>query len=271
MEVEDFTEETPASATVGYPVAAAGPDEWVALPKRERFWPWVLGLVMMIALLIILNSGLFEIHQIIVKGNRKLSDEAIILTAGISKRQSLWRLNRSSLTTALLGHPLIADVKLNFLYPDRLVIAIRERHPVCRIGRGNREWIIGNDLVVLGNGPEENQLQLPEVTGLGNLRLKPRMPLNQTGLNSILQLIAFSPRQLGGTIRRIDLGSKTVLIEAFGNRELVTVLLGDFNRIGEKTALLRAVLARNQTGAIIGIDLRVPGVSTVTTSMNIIP
>jgi cell division protein FtsQ len=113
------------------------------------------------------NSLGFRIAQISITGEKEVSREEILTTAGVTGRASLLFLDADAARSELLKNPWIGDAALLKLYPDRLQITITERLAFALWQKDGRVSVIAADGTVLEPFVENRYLNLPLVVGPG--------------------------------------------------------------------------------------------------------
>ena len=111
------------------------------------------------------NSLGFRIAAISLTGEKEVSREEILTTAGVTGRASLLFLDADAARTRLLANPWIADAAVLKLYPNRLQITITERHAFALWQKDGRVSVIAADGTVLEPFVENRYLGLPLVVG----------------------------------------------------------------------------------------------------------
>jgi cell division protein FtsQ len=111
------------------------------------------------------NSLGFRIAAISLTGEKEVSREEVLTTAGVTGRASLLFLDADAARTRLLANPWIADAAVLKLYPDRLQITITERHAFALWQKDGRISVIAADGTVLEPFVENRYLGLPLVVG----------------------------------------------------------------------------------------------------------
>lgn len=230
------------------------------------FAVWFGLLIALLGSLVALNSSYFTIRQVVVEGNYTVTAEAIILASRITRHQNLLTLNLPKTIAAIERLPYIASAKIIKHFPNRLVIKVRERKPICLLKQGKFYYVLGNDFTMMGIAATKSNAWLPVVTGVPISKARNRFPLTKAQVEVVRELIKLASRKNHWKVCRIDLNRSLLVMEIPGNQRPVTVLLGDSSRIKEKVTQIQAVLAGNRFGEIISIDLRLPGISTITTS-----
>ena len=113
------------------------------------------------------NSLGFRIAAISLSGEKEVSREEILTTAGVTGRASLLFLDADAARTRLMANPWIGDAAVLKLYPDRLQITITERQAFALWQKDGRVSVIAADGTVLEPFVERRYLGLPLVVGRG--------------------------------------------------------------------------------------------------------
>ncbi len=111
------------------------------------------------------NALGFRIAAISISGEKEVSREEVLTTAGVTGRASLLFLDADAARQRLLANPWIADAAVLKLYPDRLQITITERHAFALWQKNGRLSVIAADGTVLEPFVENRYLSLPLVVG----------------------------------------------------------------------------------------------------------
>lgn len=113
------------------------------------------------------NSLGFRIAEISLSGEKEVSREEILTTAGVTGRASLLFLDADAARARLMANPWIADTAVLKLYPSRLQITITERQAFALWQKNGRVSVIAADGTVLEPFVERRYLALPLVVGRG--------------------------------------------------------------------------------------------------------
>jgi cell division protein FtsQ len=107
------------------------------------------------------------IGTVTISGISELSEGQILAYVGIKARNSLPYLDAVSIRQRLLLVPLVKDVEVRKLYPDRLSIAIVERQPFGLWQKDGRILIISSDGMPIDSLHDEKYANLPLLVGDG--------------------------------------------------------------------------------------------------------
>ncbi|HTZ03569.1 MAG TPA: cell division protein FtsQ/DivIB [Xanthobacteraceae bacterium] len=113
------------------------------------------------------NSLGFRIDAISLTGEKEVSREEILTTAGVTGNASLLFLDADAARVRLMADPWIADAAVLKLYPDRLQISITERRAFALWQKDGHVNVIAADGTVLEPYVEDRYLGLPLVVGDG--------------------------------------------------------------------------------------------------------
>jgi cell division protein FtsQ len=113
------------------------------------------------------NLAGFRITSIALAGQRRLSREDVLTTAGITGRSSLLFLDASEARARLKANPWIADATVLKLYPGRLHIAVTERDAFALWQRDGKVEVIADDGAVVEPYAGQYFAKLPLVVGIG--------------------------------------------------------------------------------------------------------
>ncbi len=109
----------------------------------------------------------FRIAAISLTGQKEVSREEVLTTAGVTGRASLLFFDADAARARLMANPWIADAAVLKLYPDRLQISITERQAFALWQKNGQLNVIAADGTVLEPFVEDRYLTLPLVVGAG--------------------------------------------------------------------------------------------------------
>ncbi len=113
------------------------------------------------------NAVGFNIATVALTGQKHLSREEILATAGVTGRASLLFLDVADARARLLTNPWIAEATVQKLLPDRLAITITEREAFALWQKSGRVGVIAGDGTVLEPYVMQRYMTLPLVVGTG--------------------------------------------------------------------------------------------------------
>jgi cell division protein FtsQ len=113
------------------------------------------------------NAAGFNIAAVALTGQKHLSREEILATAGVTGRASLLFFDVADARARLLTNPWIAEATVQKLLPDRLVITVSEREAFALWQKAGRVGVIAGDGTVLEPYVLRRYANLPFVVGVG--------------------------------------------------------------------------------------------------------
>ncbi len=241
-------------------------DKYQAAPNFES-----LFLVVFIFLigLIFLNSEFFGVNKVLIQGNQTLSTEDILRNTNLSLDQNIFQINYRELRKMILRNPKIYSVQTYYQLPNRVVIRIRERRPLCLLLYLGNLLIIGEDTVVMGIKDENEPIKLPVVTGIELNRLQIGDTIKDPQFKIALEILQLAGGNLRIMLGEIDVKNYLLYIDLPNAHHTLKVELGNADQLEEKISKnLRSILSHTEPDELSKIDLR--AVSFPTTIKNIV-
>ncbi len=109
----------------------------------------------------------FGIDVVTIHGARELHENEIMQAAGLNARNSLVFLDVAQVRERLKQVPLVAEVAVRKLYPDRLMIDITERTPFALWQKDGVVMVIAADGTPIQEVDDARFVELPFVAGVG--------------------------------------------------------------------------------------------------------
>ncbi len=202
----------------------------------RRLWPWLLGAALAAAGAFALHSPWLSVHDIEIVGAVNADPAPRIAAAGVGEGAILVWVDTGDVARSVAEDPWVADVHVDRVWPDRLVVEVLERHPVAWI-EGTTTWML-----VASDG---TVLEVAEAPGGGQLRAVLAFPDLERGdqptdatWSEIVALATTLRDDFGGTMT-VELRGTELWSEVFGH----PVRLGYPIDLADKARTLRAMLA----------------------------
>jgi cell division protein FtsQ len=197
------------------------------------------------------NTAGFRVTKLALSGQRQMTREEILATAGVTGRSSLLFLDVEAARAKLKANPWIADATILKLYPDRLQIVVTEREAFALWQKDGRASVIARDGTVLEPYVARRYAQLPMVVGAGA----------ELRANDFLGLLERYP-EIGSNIR-----AAILVAERRWNLRLKNGMDVRLPETDVEQALAQLVTLEREkklfTRDIVAIDLRLPDRVTV--------
>lgn len=219
-------------------------------------------ILVILAGLIFINSRFFQVKHVKVHNHRRILPEEILLSAGISRRQTLFQIHPKAIEHRILRNPAIAKAKVDLIFPDTVNITIKERIPLCLLPYRKGYVCVAKDGKVMGLTGTIDQYHIPLITGCAFKTPKPGERLKSERIGEAMELLSYTDRLLRKSLLSIDLNHFKLYVSKTGD-EPIPVELGNLEQLERKMANLRAIIHQNQFNRMAGIDLRVPDIPTV--------
>ena len=114
----------------------------------------------------------FGIDVITVSGQREMTAQEILAVAGVSERNSLPFLDAQEVRDRIRTAPLVAEASVRKLYPNRLLIELKERDAHALWQKDGEIFVISADGTPVDTIHDDRFVHLPFVVGEGaNMRI----------------------------------------------------------------------------------------------------
>ena len=222
---------------------------------RLKILKWTSLFILIIgAIIAFLLSDLFNIKQIKVTQNNKISEQEIINLSGLKTNGNMFKYLTLDVKEKIKTNPYIEDVKIHRKLDGTIEINVKERVPTYTLLLENGQYAyINNQGYILEINQEK--LQLPTITGYITQNIEPGNRLEVEDLqklNTVIQIMnAAKEKNLTEKITDINIEDDTnFLITMESENKLIH--FGDNSNINEKFVKLMAVLEDTvgQTGEI---------------------
>ena len=108
--------------------------------SRARFRRWLAAWLLLAVMGIaggltwaLLGSGLFAVRSVVVSGTRLVPEAEVLAVAGVRPGTPLIRVNTARIAARILTIRQVLAVQVSKAWPDRVVIAVRERTPALAV------------------------------------------------------------------------------------------------------------------------------------------
>lgn len=124
-----------------------GDDEEERPPRAT--WPWLVLFATMAAAIIVAHSPLLSVRYIEVLGAVESSAPSRVADSGVGVGALLLWVDTEAVRSAVASDPWVADVRVDRVWPNRLIVEVIERQPVVWI-KGTTMWMrVATDGVVI--------------------------------------------------------------------------------------------------------------------------
>ena len=241
----------------------------MARRKRKR----VLRVIKYLTLLAIIIGGIvytllspiFNIKNIEVYGNSKISSDTIISLSGLSINQNIFSFWTSDIKDAIKQNAYIDKVQISRKIPDKIEISVQERVATYMLTLGNAYVYINNQGYILEI--TSKKLAVPVIIGYNTPaeEIVEGNRLNETDLeklNDVLKIMeaaSSGDNKLAELITQIDISDKNNYILDISS-ENKKVYLGDVSDLSTKILWINKILKdeeKNEGTIYLNVNLNV--------------
>ena len=221
------------------------------LIKRIKLLLKILVLVGIIAGTVVFAtcSPIFNIADIEVLNNNRLSSETIISLSGISKEQNIFSFISARVSDNIKQNAYIEDVKIKRIIPNKVQIEVQEREPKFSIPVLGEFAYINTQGYILEI--TQNELKLPVIYGINTpedqIQVGSRVNEEDLGsLETILRIMSvMNDNSLSDKVTNIDISDKNDYI-IYMQEEKKTIHLGDASNLNNKMLYIIEILEKEK-------------------------
>ncbi len=227
------------------------------LNKRGKFAIYAFILLVILFIYICISSSIFELKQIDVDGNSKITKSDIIKIGDIETGKNIFKYNLNDVEKKLLVNPYIKYVKVSRKFPDKLVITIKENSEYTIIKEGASYIYIGENGLVLSEQKDIKNKNIPLVSGIEikNKKLNTKIKINSDKSNDIILAIdTLKKNNMSRKIESIKINKNKMYMKTDDNTNIVLKIDEDIEyNINRLKAILVDLKSNNKKGG--NIDL----------------
>ncbi|MDU3335426.1 cell division protein FtsQ/DivIB [Paraclostridium bifermentans] len=227
------------------------------LNKRGKFAIYAFILLVILFIYICISSSIFELKQIDVDGNSKITKSDIIKIGDIETGKNIFKYNLNDVEKKLLVNPYIKYVKVSRKFPDKLVITIKENSEYAIIKEGASYIYIGENGLVLSEQKVIKNKNIPLVSGIEikNKKLNTKIKINSDKSNDIILAIdTLKKNNMSRKIENIKINKNKMYMKTDDNTNIVLKIDEDIEyNINRLKAILVDLKSNNKKGG--NIDL----------------
>lgn len=227
------------------------------LNKRGKFAIYAFILLVILFIYICISSSIFELKQIDVDGNSKITKSDIIKIGDIETGKNIFKYNLNDVEKKLLVNPYIKYVKVSRKFPDKLVITIKENSEYAIIKEGASYIYIGENGLVLSEQKDIKNKNIPLVSGIEikNKKLNTKIKINSDKSNDIILAIdTLKKNNMSRKVESIKINKNKMYMKTDDNTKIVLKLDEDIEyNINRLKAILVDLKSNNKKGG--NIDL----------------
>ena len=221
----------------------------------------ISGLVISFAAYLTLPA--FQVSNIIVLGNSKMTTEEIESRLNILLEKNTFLLDKQKIKEAFLSDPYIESVEISSKFPETAIFNIKKRQAVATVKFSGGFLVIDENGAVLESTQELSKIVKPLISGIEvtQVKLGEKLDIENQDIFGLIQSVI-------SNVRSAKLLNNISQIEITGDSEIlmttpqgVNVLLGKGENLNEKMLILNQILIDLHEKKIYSgyIDMRYDG------------
>ena len=217
--------------------------------KTEIIKTICIIIVLVATIIIILTSKLFNIKNIEVEGNTRLSNDKIIKLSQLSTEENIFKFNKREVKKLLEENAYIADVSIKRKLPTTVLIKIEERIPTYMLQFTDSYVYINNQgyMLEISNDKLDIPIILGFVTDLNNIKAGNRLDkADLEKMNTVIKIYETAKNsELAEYITKVDVSDSKeykIVMEELKK----TIYLGDLTNLNTKMLELKEILHKTQ-------------------------
>lgn len=135
---------------------------------KRRIRRCIMSIILLISILVTLalKLELFDIKQVEVEGNRKITKTSIVTSAQVEFGENIFYFNSNKAKKNILENPYILEAKVKRVIPDKIHITVEERIAEFYLMNKNLYYIINDEGVLLETRNDIEGMKLVELKGM---------------------------------------------------------------------------------------------------------
>ena len=211
-------------------------------------WIFLLALLAT-AIILFLLSSVFNITDIVVENNKKISEQEIVNLSGLVKNENMFKTTNKKIKEGIKQNPYIEDVVITRELSGKVKLKVIERTPTYMIKFANGYAYINNQGYILEIS--EEALQLPIITGFKTsseeIKAGNRLVVDDLKeLENVIKIMETAKNtSIADIITEIDISNSNnykLVIASEGK----TVQFGDLNNINVKRLKIEYILEQEK-------------------------
>lgn len=213
----------------------------------RRWWPVIAIVLAALALLIVAHSSLLAVDEIEILGQARADVAGRVAEAGLGPGALLLYVDTGNVEDAVRADPWVADVKVERIFPGRVIVEVVEHDPLLWIEGVERWMLVARDGTVLETDDEPSAGLLQAALAFPDV--DPGIVPTDPAWDEVVAVALALADDIGGTLR-LEMRGPEMWTTAFGHE----VRFGHPIDLADKGRTLRSLLSEDlPDGAIIDV------------------
>lgn len=199
------------------------------------------------------GSRLFEIQEVEVIGNTRITAERVIELAAVPDGETLLRIDSDEVAENVAADPWIEGADVSRRLPSTLRIEVHERAPAAVVDTGATFWFVEAGGRVLAESIASSATVVPVIRDVPDFVAEPGTVSESPTLRNALRVLSGLSEELRTAVRTVSAPTieETALLTSSG----VEIMMGEAVNMPEKSALVADIMAA-QGANVVFIDVR---------------
>jgi len=205
-----------------------------------NFTGLLMILMVLIAGLLFVQSSYFAVGNVVIRGNKYITDADICRIAGIPDKINIFRLNTGEIRERLLRDLRVAEVDISRQFPATIIISITERQPIAYAANSYGFVQLDRHGVVIAAAKTIKQIDVPIITGinLGDVYIGDRVEAGE--LRPVLTYLAALDEVTLNRLSEVNIDVPDQMLAY--TTDSICIKLGEADRLEEKAKLTQSIL-----------------------------
>ena len=222
----------------------------------------VLSTCIVGVIIAIMTSPLFNIKEIIIEGNDKITKDEIISLSQINLDENTYKISKNKVEKEILENPYIKNVEIKRSLPSKIVITVEERKATYMIEYGNAYVYINNQGYILEVSNQKLEVPIIQGAETNSEELVPGGRLCNNDLikmSTVIKIMELAANnEIANLITRIDMENDKNYRIVFESEQKVAYL-GDDTDLNTKILSIKSILEKEKDIAgeiFVNMDLK---------------
>ena len=234
----------------------------ISVAKKRTIKIVIILVFVLLLVIAVMMSPLFNIKEIDVAGNEKVSTDEIISLSKINIGENTYRTNFGAVEENILENPYVDNVRIERILPDKILINVEERKTTFILEYGSGYVYINNQGYILEIS--DNKLDVPIIQGaetkIEEFNLGNRLCENDLEkMSTVIKIMEIAQNNdIAELITGIDIQNKQNYKIIFEGEQKVAYI-GNDSDLNTKMLNIKSIIQREQgiPGEIfVNIDLK---------------
>lgn len=208
--------------------------------SKQLFFTLLLFFIVLITGFSFIISPAFSVGNIIVEGNKYLTEEELYQIAGVPEKINIFRLNTTELKTRLYKDLRIEEADISRRFPSTIVLKITERTPLAYVACDYGFVEIDKKGTVLAAYKTIKNIRVPMITGITLHNLYVGDTVDHVVLLKVLEYLSYMDETAVNQMSEVNVAVPEELVAY--TTSSVQIRIGKAERLSEKAKLTQGFL-----------------------------